>query len=120
MLRLALLPLTILLCAGSLRADPPEVVSAHAEKSGMGWRIEVTLRHDDTGWDHYADGWEVLDEAGNRIGLRKLHHPHVNEQPFTRSLPSVMIPDGVRKIFIVAHCSKGDARSEPFAVELDP
>ena len=42
--------------------------------------------HPDTGWDDYADGWRVLDMDGNELGMRVLHHPHVDEQPFTRSL----------------------------------
>ena len=50
------------------------------------------MEHPDTGWDHYADGWEVLDADGNRLGFRELMHPHVNEQPFTRSLRGVVIP----------------------------
>ncbi len=61
------------------------------------YRISVTLAHADTGWDHYANAWQVLDEQGKVIGERVLHHPHVNEQPFTRSL-SLEIPAGVKRI----------------------
>ncbi|MWB77002.1 hypothetical protein GLS40_03060 [Pseudooceanicola sp. 216_PA32_1] len=118
MIRALLLSLAILSTGAAVRANPPEIVAATAERSGMGWRIEVTLKHADTGWDHFADGWEVLDEAGNRIAYRKLHHPHVNEQPFTRSLPSVMIPDGTRRIFIRAHCSVNKGMSAPFELDL--
>ena len=82
-------------------ADAPEIVGARAE----GQTIHVTLAHPDTGWDHYADGWEVLDARGNRLGIRELMHPHVNEQPFTRALHSVMAPDGTREVFIRARCS---------------
>ena len=105
----AVLSLALLfnLAAPALRADPPEIVKAEAHRVGMGWRIDVTLLHADTGWDHYADGWEVVDAAGNRLGYRELMHPHVDEQPFTRSLINVMLPDGIREIFIRAHCSKG-------------
>ena len=59
--------------------------------------IAVTLLHDDTGWDHYANAWEVLDEQGNTIGVRVLYHPHVDEQPFTRRL-TVSIPESVKVI----------------------
>lgn len=72
----------------------------------MGWRINVTLSHPDKGWGHFADGWEVLDTNGNRLGYRELMHPHDHEQPFTRSLFNVMIPDGTRAVFVRAHCSK--------------
>lgn len=65
-----------------LLADIPTVEAAWLE----GRTVHVTLSHPDTGWDHYADGWEVLDANGTRLGLRVLAHPHVEEQPFTRSL----------------------------------
>lgn len=89
----------------SAHAEPPRVIDAVAMRVGMGWRIDVTLEHPDTGWDHYADGWRIEDEAGNVIGLRELMHPHVNEQPFTRALLNVMFPDGMEAIWIRARCS---------------
>lgn len=101
-------------------ADSPKVVDVDAHKTGMSWRFSVTLRHGDTGWDHYADGWEVVDAAGNVLGRRDLLHPHVNEQPFTRSLNAVSVPDGVREVWIRSKCSV-DGWSDPgFRVVLDP
>jgi hypothetical protein len=67
------------------------------------WTFNVTLQHADTGWDHYADGWRIIDAKGTELGYRTLHHPHVNEQPFTRSLSSVIIPAGTKVIFVEAH-----------------
>ncbi|MFT4609205.1 MAG: hypothetical protein ACI8VY_000228 [Cellvibrionaceae bacterium] len=49
------------------------------------FQIITTLAHADTGWQHYANEWQILDESGKVIGRRVLHHPHVNEQPFSRS-----------------------------------
>lgn len=83
-------------------ADAPDIVSVSAQKSSNGWRFDVTLKHPDTGWDHYADGWEILDESGARLGYRELLHPHVNEQPFTRSLSGVTIPDGTTHVLVRA------------------
>ena len=54
--------------------------------------LDVTLRHADSGWDHYANRWEVLAPDGRIIATRILAHPHVNEQPFTRGLSGVRIP----------------------------
>lgn len=69
-------------------------------------RFEVTVRHDDEGWDHYADAWEVVDPATLEVlGTRELLHPHVNEQPFTRSLGGVVVPDGVRHVVVRARCN---------------
>ena len=39
------------------------------------------------------------------LGKRVLYHPHVNEQPFTRSLHGVKIPPGVGKVTVEAEDS---------------
>ena len=101
-------------------AHEPQILDAVVNKSGMSWRVDVTLEHPDTGWDHYADGWEVLDADGNRLGYRLLHHPHVNEQPFTRSLTNLVLPDGTRTVYIRAHCSVDGWGDETFRVDLGP
>lgn len=67
--------------------------------------FHVAVRHDDTGWDHYADHWRVLGPDGAELGKRVLHHPHVDEQPFTRSLSGVSIPEGVSEVTVEAHDS---------------
>ncbi len=106
--------------ATAATADMPEILDVTAEKSGMTWRVDVTLRHPDTGWDHFADGWEVRDADGNRLGHRELHHPHVEEQPFTRALVNLDLPDGTREIFIRAHCSVDGWTEDEVRVEVRP
>jgi len=49
------LPLLALIATPAL-ADPPVIEAAVASPAGNAWRIDVTLRHPDTGWDHYANG----------------------------------------------------------------
>ncbi len=110
--------MSLALIAGTAHAEPPRITEARAERDAMGWRFFVTILHPDTGWDHYADGWEVLDDAGNRLGFRELHHPHVNEQPFTRSLGQVMVPDGTRRVYVRAYCSNGDRTGTSVPVDL--
>lgn len=58
----------------------------------------VTLRNADTGWEHYANRFEILSPDGEVLGTRVLHHPHVNEQPFTRSLSGVKIPTNLKTV----------------------
>ena len=85
-------------------AGEVEIVNAIAiPGEGGNYRIEVTLRHADSGWDHYADGWEVLAPDGRRLGERTLYHPHVDEQPFTRALTGVRVPLGTDHLLIRAH-----------------
>ncbi len=96
-----LLALTILNTAD---ADNVEILSAEFQSSGTNrWSVSVTLKHDDIGWDHYADNWRVVDGEGNMLGDRVLYHPHVEEQPFTRSLGSVKITEGITTVYIEAH-----------------
>lgn len=83
-------------------ASDVEIVNVQASQTGSAWRFDVTLRHADTGWDHYADGWEVLAPDGTSLGMRVLVHPHVEEMPFTRSLSGVEIPEGTAEVTIRA------------------
>jgi len=84
-------------------ANIPEVLAVNATHTASGWRFDVTLQHADTGWDHYADGWGVYTLDGVKLGYRILAHPHVNEQPFTRSLSAVDIPEGMTQVIIRPH-----------------
>ena len=84
-------------------ADDVTVLDVTASASSDGtWRFDVTVEHADTGWDHYADGWRIEDADGTELGMRVLAHPHVNEQPFTRSLSGVAIPEGTDEVFVRA------------------
>lgn len=73
----------------------------------------VTLWHEDDGWDHFANQWDVMTLDGKLLKSRVLHHPHVNEMPFTRSLYSVIIPDDIKQVKIRAKDSvHGYAKKE--------
>lgn len=78
----------------------------------------VTVRHDDDGWDHYANSWEILTPEGDTIGVRELLHPHDNEQPFTRSLSGVSIPDGLRSVVVRALDSRHGAGGVTMTVAI--
>jgi hypothetical protein len=96
-----------LLLAAPAFADPPVIRNVNAQESGGLWSFDVTITHGDTGWDDYADGWRILDADGKEIGMRDLAHPHVNEQPFTRSLSGVEIPAGLKEVGIQVRDSVG-------------
>ena len=103
---LALCLTAVPLTAGPALAGEADVVAAQAVREPAGtWRFDVTLRHADSGWEHYADAWEVLAPDGTLLATRRLLHPHVEEQPFTRSLGGVAIPAGVSQVTIRAHDS---------------
>ncbi|MEM1289547.1 MAG: hypothetical protein AAGH60_14430, partial [Pseudomonadota bacterium] len=71
----------------------------------------------DEGWDHYADRFDVMDPNGNVLAERVLHHPHVEEQPFTRSV-GVTVPPGVTEIVIRAHDNVDGLGGEEFRLVL--
>jgi hypothetical protein len=86
-------------------AGPADVVGVKVTKSGPPglYSFAVTVRHDDTGWEHYADAWEVVGPDGKVLGTRVLAHPHVREQPFTRRLTGVAVPRDAAKVRLRAH-----------------
>lgn len=88
---------------GVVVAGEVSVMKVLFELRGDSWNVNTTLRHADTGWSHYADAWRIVDEKGKIFGERTLYHPHVDEQPFTRSLGNVQIPKGVTVVFVEAH-----------------
>ena len=78
----------------------------------------VTVRHADTGWNHYADKWDIVDEKGIILGSRVLHHPHVEEQPFSRNLSGVKIPVRLKHVTVRAHDSVHEYGGKVMIVEL--
>jgi len=87
------------------------------ESDGI-WCFGTSVRHNDQGWEHYADGWEVLDLDSNQLGHRQLAHPHDNEQPFTRSLCNTVIPSEISKVIIRAKCNKHGFGGKAIIVDL--
>ena len=74
------------------------------------WTFYVTIEHPDTGWDDYVDGWDVVTQDGIVLKVnsddpftRVLAHPHVDEQPFTRSQHGIIVPPGITYISVRAH-----------------
>ena len=90
--------------AAPASAGEADVISVTVAETGTRiYRFEVTVRHEDSGWEHFADRWEVLGPDGRVLATRKLLHPHENEQPFTRSLSGVRVPPGIVSVTIRAH-----------------
>jgi len=73
------------------------------------WTFHVTVAHPDTGWEDYADGWDVVLPDGRVVQpdpdspfTRLLTHPHETEQPFTRSQSGIEIPADVTAVTVRA------------------
>ena len=68
-------------------------------------RFTVRVRHKDRGWNHYVNRWEILSLEGEVLATRVLAHPHVDEQPFTRSL-TAEIANEHKSVIVRAHDSE--------------
>jgi len=121
MARLSVLLVALVLMAlvAPAHAGEADVVDVQAKMdSSDTWRFDVTVAHADTGWDHYADKWDVVGPGGKILGTRVLVHPHENEQPFTRSLGGVFIPPDVTEVTLRAHDSVHDYGGREMTVPL--
>jgi len=102
----------------SITAGEADVVDVAIKKSGDGqFRIDATVKHDDTGWDHYANRWDVVAPDGTVLGSRILAHPHENEQPFTRSL-TLAIPANIASVTIRANDSVHELGGAEFTIDV--
>ena len=84
-------------------------VKARQESEDI-WHFTVTVEHPDTGWEDYADGWDVVLPDGSVVKpdpdspfTRLLLHPHETEQPFTRSQGGIVIAPGITFVTVRAH-----------------
>ena len=111
----------LLLWNGIAIAGEADVLAVEAAQEAAGtWRFDVTVAHADEGWDHYADKWEVVAPDGTVLGTRVLLHPHETEQPFTRSLGGVAVPEGFDQVILRAHDSVHGLGGAEVTVELAP
>ncbi len=100
-------------------ASDVKILNVKAEKTpAQKFNISVTLEHDDEGWEHYSNAWRIYSPEGELIGERVLHHPHVDEQPFTRTLLGLSIPAELSEVIVVAVCSKTGESKNSYKLKL--
>jgi hypothetical protein len=100
-------------------AGEADVVSVEAVRSGENtYQFNVTVSHGDEGWNHYVNKWDVVGPDDTVLGTRTLYHPHVDEQPFMRSLPGVTLPKGTNTVTVRAHDSIHEYGGKVIAVVL--
>jgi hypothetical protein len=124
LIALVLLQLTACQDSGSSTSQPAPTATAGddgegnadvlrvraVQSDGGTWTLYVTIEHPDTGWEDYADGWDVVTPDGIVLKpdpdapfTRLLLHPHIDEQPFTRSQGGIEIPPRVTRLRVRAH-----------------
>ena len=118
-LTMAVLAAITALASITAHAGEADVVDVSVKQTDKNvYSFSVAVRHADEGWDHYANKWDVVAPDGSVLGTRILHHPHVNEQPFTRSLSGVNIPAGIDKVTIRAHDSVHEYGGKTVTVDV--
>jgi len=109
----------VVIGASGAIAGEADVVDVSVSRTGDNtYSFSVAVRHADTGWDHYANRWQVLAPDGTVLGERVLLHPHESEQPFTRSLTGVVIPPEIGEVIIRAGDSVHDFGGAELSVTL--
>jgi len=117
--RIATAVLVLTAAATPLHAGEADVIDARAEWLQDGrLRVAATLRHEDEGWDHYADRFEVLNADGTVLAMRELAHPHVHEQPFTRSTGAFDVPADTAVLTVRARDTRHGFGGAEFELEL--
>lgn len=96
--------------SGTGEANADVIFVLARQESDDSWHFAVTVEHPDTGWDDYADGWDVLLPDGTVVlpdpdspFTRLLLHPHESEQPFTRTQGGIIIPPRITQVTVRAH-----------------
>lgn len=85
----------------------PDVIAVKVKVAAPGvFDFDVTVSSPYDTPSRYADGFRVSTTEGKVLGERKLLHDHQTEQPFTRDLYSVKIPDGIAKVVVQARDQK--------------
>ena len=119
MKKLLLLALSLFLFNSLLSAGEADVIKVDVKKDDKNsYNFSVTLSHEDAGCKHFANKWDIVTAEGIVLGTRTLYHPHVKEQPFTRYLSGIEIPDQIRTVFIRAHDSVHQYGGKTISVDL--
>ena len=98
-----------------------DVINASALRSDDGtWTFDVTISSPyESGWGQYADEFQIISISDDIIlGTRSLAHPHPSEQPFTRSLGGIIIPNDLSMVSITARDSINGYCGEVLDLEL--
>lgn len=98
----------MLLATAPAAAGEADVIGVEVRRTAPNvYGFDVTVRSNDSGWDYYAERFEVVAPDGTVLGTRVLLHPHETEQPFTRELDGVRIAPSTRQVTVRAWMKRG-------------
>lgn len=96
----------------------PVVLDVDVDDDGDTRTFAATISSPWDGADQYADAFRVARVDGPRIAVRDLTHPHADEQPFTRSLADVTVPEGTVRVEVTARDSVNGWSPHSLVVDL--
>ena len=96
----------------------PDIIDATFTSSNGSYRFNVTVSSPYDSAKRYADAYRIMSESGEVFGIRELAHDHAYEQPFTRSVSGVKIPDDVRTLIIEGRDQQYGWGGKTFTIEL--
>jgi hypothetical protein len=109
-------------CSGLLQAQTiqkfPNIINATYTVSSNSYRFDVTVSSEYDTPQRYADAYRIMDENGEVYGIRELAHDHAYEQPFTRSLSGVTIPNTIKTLIIEGRDQTYGWGGETFTINL--
>ena len=118
-MRITFICLLILLHPCISFAGEADVLAAEVEPvGGEFYRFNVTVQHNDESWEHYVTRWEIMDAERNILAVRALRHPHIKEQPFTRSVTAI-IPEETDNVIIRAYDSIHEFGGKELTLKLN-
>ncbi len=85
---------------GASDQEFPDVVEAVVEPSSGAFDVDATVSSPYDTPERYADAFRVRGEDGTVYGVRELTHDHASEQPFTRTLTGLDLPDDVDEVVV--------------------
>lgn len=101
MLRICFVIVSLAL-SSPLLAKEVEISKVELEPTSATWTVHVTLRHDDEGYDHYVNGWRIVDAKKNVLASQEIYHPHNKKKSFTDNKSNITIPKDAKIIFLEA------------------
>ena len=80
----------------------PDVIAVDLSHGSDTYNFEVTISSPYDSPERYADAFRVVGDDGRVYAVRELLHDHSGEQPFTRSVGPVGIPETVETVIVEA------------------
>ncbi|QSB05615.1 hypothetical protein [Natronoglycomyces albus] len=96
----------------------PTVTDVYVERSGGTYLFTVTVSSEYDSTDRWADAIRVRSASGEEYGVRELGRHHADEQPFTRQITDVEVPDDVTVVIVEGRDSKNGWGGQSVEVDL--